>query len=282
MGLIFPRRARYEEGTVGSEQESDQKKWWGDYELPLGRERSWQIGPLRLTVSHLRHEWQICRRFSDDPHLASVQVFDPTEQSPEPPTGTITRYATSAASPQLTLRPVLPDRSVVTRPERPVWILPSHQVTVFVGSPVWVRLESGGMPLGEFPAYPPKETWWGPNTREGELCYATRTYGRLRLEEAANYPHRVTTAVRIHNQHSEPLHVERLNLPVRRLTVFAASDQRLWTEAVALEHALDNQLAELRLESAPPAEAQHAKLLSLPRDNTKSSVLFRALGSLLR
>ena len=58
-------------------------------------------------------------------------------------------------------------------------ILPRQKLTIYVGSPLWVGLLADD-PLGELPLQPPKLTWWGTNTREGEVCYASRTQGRLR------------------------------------------------------------------------------------------------------
>jgi hypothetical protein len=157
-------------------------------------------------------------------------------------------------------------------------VLPEQEVTVYVGSPLFIRLEADES-LDDLPALPPKYTWWGPNTREGELCYATRTPGRLRLEDAVRYPHRVLTAVAIQNGADEPLTFERLNLPVRKLAVYAARDARLWTELVRLVRKKKEPFAELHVESAPPEIAKGAEQLSPPRDPAKTHFLFRAFGS---
>jgi hypothetical protein len=199
---------------------------------------------------------------------------------PESREMTITRYATASETVKLRIVPVLPDRTVVTRPEKPLTILPDTRVVMYVGSPVWARLLQGeDEMLGDVPVSPPKEAWLGANTREGELCYATRTYGRLVIDEAALAPHRVTTAVAIENKSSQPFVCERVNLPVRRLSVYATEDGRLWTEAVTMERA--GELARLVVDDGPPDVASCAELVSGPRD-TEDGGMFRAFGTLFR
>jgi hypothetical protein len=168
---------------------------------------------------------------------------------------------------------------VITKPEHPISILPRQKLTIYVGTPLWVRLLADE-PLGELPLQPPKLTWWGTNTREGELCYASRTQGRLRVEDAALYPHRVLTAVLVDNDSDQPLSFDRLNIPVRRLGVFAARNGRLWTEAVTLERAAGEELAVLKIGDEAPDVAKDAELVSEPRDADREHSLFRAFGSL--
>jgi hypothetical protein len=196
------------------------------------------------------------------------------------PEGTLTRYATVSETDKLRILPVLPDRTVVTRPENPLTILPRTRVTLYVGSPVWARLLQGeDEMLGDVPVSPPKEAWVGPSTREGELCYATHTYGRLVRDEAVHAPHRVMTAVTIENRAEQPFVCERVNLPVRRLSVYASVDGRLWTEAVTMQR--EGELAHLVVNEKPPAAASGATLLTGPRDLDDGG-MFRAFGTWFR
>jgi hypothetical protein len=154
---------------------------------------------------------------------------------------------------------------------------------VYVGSPLWLRV-SAGVPrreLGVFAASQPQLTWWGPNTMEGETCYATRTFGRLRLDEVRPGPHRVLTAARVVNRSSLPLPLERLNLPVRTLSIYSENGStRLWTEAVTLERAEGEEFAELTVEDSPGADVDDAELVTPPREPPEQNYLFRAFGKL--
>jgi hypothetical protein len=254
-------------------------RWWGKFEIPLGHTGRWRIGPLALEASRLRNEWRVTRASlgeQTDTHCSFQRDGSVAETAPG---AVLTRYAAAGTSGALELRPLLPDRSVITKPEHPINILPRQKLTIYVGTPLWVLL-AAEEPLGELPLQPPKLTWWGTNTREGELCYASRTQGRLRVEDAALYPHRVLTAVLVDNDSEQPLSFDRLNIPVRRLGVFAAKNGRLWTESVTLERAAGEELAVLKIGDEAPEVARDAELVSEPRDADREHSLFRAFGSL--
>lgn len=42
-------------------------------------------------------------------------------------------------------------------------------------------VESQHEPLFEIPVIQPKDTWFGPNAQQGEICYATSVDGRTDL-----------------------------------------------------------------------------------------------------
>lgn len=256
--------------------------WWGSYELELGEAARWRVGPLILTVTHLRNEWRVSRSSSDDPRDRTRAVELKLAPQEPGPGELVTRYTSTEGERSLRITPVLPDRSVVTRPEQSV-VVPAHgSGSLFVGSPLFLRLEeAGGARLEELPAFRPKLTWWGPSPREGTLCYASRTAGRLRLEEVVNHPHRVVTEVSIVNRAATPLVVERLNLPVRRLSVYADQRGELWTESVELELQEGEELAQLHLGERPPEAAGGAERVAPPRDPS-GHLLFRAFGSLFQ
>jgi hypothetical protein len=275
--------------------------WWGSFDIPMGRAGRFRVGPVALWVLRRPNEWRVRTEHVDGgEHTISAEVPAAIERTRgsartatwighrkdgepvhvEAPETSVTRYVTASDTTRLRLLPVLPDRMVVTRPEKPLTILPRTKVTLYVGSPVWARLLQGeDEALGDVPLSPPKEAWLGPNTREGELCYATRTYGRLALEDVLLSPHRVMTAVTIENRIEQPFVCEQVNLPVRRLSVYATSGGRLWTEAVTLERV--GELAKLILDDKPPSVASDAVRVSGPRDFDDGG-MFRAFGTLFR
>jgi hypothetical protein len=263
----------------------EQRSWWGRWSIPVGKSGRWRIGPLSLLVSRLPNEWRVCRASSGNPSDSELSASVPADGAELGAGQLVTRYASSDGSESVELTPVMPDRSVVTRPEHPITVVARASVTLYVGSPLWVRIAAGSPArvLGDFPAFQPQLTWWGPSTIQGESCYATRTYGRLRLEEARPGPHRVLTAVRIVNRSADPLVIERLNLPVRMLSVHAANgSSRLWTEAVTLERAEGEDFAELALEDDPGPDVVDCVRVGAAREPPDENPLFRAFGKLFR
>lgn len=255
--------------------------FWDETVISRGRAARFRVGPLVLTISRSAQEWHVARESTGDAIDASASV-ETLEQMPEAAEhADVTRYATSPGSDRVSVLPVVPDRSVVSRLDRPLTILARTSVTLYIGAPVWLRIvEPGDRRLAEFPAWRPKETWFGPNTREGELCYSTRTLGRLVLDEMQILPHRMVSAVSIRNDRDEALAIDRVNLPARRLSVYRAKDGRFWSEAVTLERTLRDEFAKIHVGDEPPAEAAHAVRISGPRDVEESGRLFRAFGTL--
>jgi len=254
--------------------------FWSELTIPHRRAVRVRLGPLVVTIARLENEWRVTREAvggsdTDVSIQENVAIEEPATNA------NVTRYATANKTERFRIVPILPDRSVLTRPERPISILPHTEVRLYVGSPLWIRLVQGeDDPLGELPASPPKEAWVGSSTRDGELCYATRTYGRLRLEDAALRPHRVMTSVAINNGSGHPFVCDHVSLPVRRLSVYASSEGRLWTEPISLEQSASEEFAKLDVSSGPPEEARGATLLSGPRDAGQRGGRFRAFGAL--
>jgi len=50
--------------------------------------------------------------------------------------------------------------------EQPLGVPPGEQASVYVSSPLWVRIETGkpAKLLCELPTFRPSDTWFGPNT----------------------------------------------------------------------------------------------------------------------
>ena len=258
--------------------------WWGEHRIEHGQAARVRVGPLILTAARLDNEWRLCRDSSGDSSDMSHGVEVPIEPPELGRTARASRFGCSNGSEKLELLPILPDRPVVTRPEQPITVPPHEQVTVYVGSPLWVRVSDAEhkQTLEELPAFRPSLTWFGPNTREGQLCYGTRTYGRLRLAEVVHYPHRVMTAVSINNGGDKPLLLERLLLPVQRFSVYATASGELWTESATLEREPGEELATLQLGTKPPGQAAGAKQVSKPRETSSQKLLFHAFGSLFK
>ena len=124
------------------------------------------------------------------------------------------------------------------------------------------------------------DTWFGPSTSQGELCYAIRTKARVHLENLPVLAHRVVTAVQLENRTRESFPLERLSLPVPNLSLYADADARLWTQSVSVKLGA-GKLAEVDLDPRPPAAAREPELVAGPRTQAQKNVLVRAVNALL-
>lgn len=192
------------------------------------------------------------------------------------------RFAGAAASARPALRVALADRPMVSRPQNPFYVPARGQVTLYLSSPVWVQLLIGAAQVQEFPVYVPSDTWFGTNTVDGELCYATRSQARLDLADVPRRPHRVVTPLTIVNKAPDALFLERVNLPVPRLPVYADEQHRLWTPAVRMEREEDRDLATMKIDPAPPGLARGARRVAEPRQAGARHVMIRAFSALFQ
>ncbi|MFO8071961.1 MAG: hypothetical protein R6V85_08800 [Polyangia bacterium] len=261
--------------------------WWGVFRVPTGTAKRWTIGPLTLHVQRLADEWRVASQTADDPFASEVTVAEKSfaDRAALFEMGTAARTAQIDDSEEIALVPALPDRSVVTSSERPLTVLPGEKAAIFVSSPLWVRLERpDGDLLEELPIYRPSDTWFGPNTRQGELCYASRTTYRTSVELIPALPHRAITEVEMDNQAGSPIRVDRMQLPVKHLSVFLAADGRLRTEDVVFRRGDAQDLAELKLREGIRTAAGSAapEKISGPRERPQGNLAIRAFGSIFK
>ena len=257
--------------------------WWGTFSLDENQSGRWRIESVVFWIERLPTEWRIAYESGDEAAEGKVEVVLPLTKLQEYGSqAKVTRFGVGKTESTVKLTPALADRPVVIRPETPLYILPEREITFFVSSPLWVRIESGDPPvlLQDVPVFRPSDTWFGPTTMEGELCYANRVYGRLTLEDLRFRPYRAVTVVYLKNYGSESILLERLNLPVPNLSLYESGDGHLWTQPVTLEMGT-NQKVGLELKEVAPAEARKPKLISGPRQKAEKSLLSRAVKSLI-
>jgi len=257
-------------------------KWWGAFDIPMGQVALWRIGPLNLWVQRLPGEWRFTQRLEEDGFDASVGIDLTAAQPDERETDAVHRFGFSTDDTRLVLTPLCADRHVISRPEKPFTIPPGEESVLYVGTPLWIRIEAGNRKtfLTDMPIVQPSDTWVGESTREGDLCYASRTRCRLHLEGFPFHPHRGTTAVTLQNHADSPLALERLNLPVVHLALHRKEDGNLWTDDVRFERTGAGDMVELKLGDNWKQTPKNAELVAAPREPVNRNLMFRAFSSL--
>lgn len=254
--------------------------WWNPVTVDTGETAILSLGPLTVQLHRGNEEWLVAWE-REGGELEPVRAgmlrsrYDFTADD-------YYRYVTCNASGTAAARPMLADRPVVVRPHQPVFILPGEDTTLYISSPVWIRIEVSDPPqaLQEIPVLRLSDSWFGHITGEGELCYATRTHARNSLADVLRRPHRAVTPVHIHNLDTSQLPIEKLSLPVPLLSIYGDEDGNLWTESVALTRTSDSELAALAITPGAPRNTVGARLLTGPREVVDSSRLVRAFHGL--
>ncbi len=257
----------------------EETRWWGRFPVEEGRVGRWRIGSLTLYVQRLPSEWRLAHVSENDPLATAVEVTPDAGLDALPADLGAVRHGMARPGGHVVLAPALADRPVVSRPEHHFEVPAGHEATLLVSTPLWVRVVAGDpeAALADVPALRPSDTWFGPSTRTGELCYSGRTCFRTRLENVPVRPHRATTALRVRNRGSTALVLERVLLPVLHLSLFCDGHRRLWTQSVRLDHEAD-EAEPLRLEPGPPEEAGACEPVAEPRSPVTDNRVVRAFS----
>ncbi len=266
---------------MAAPRKSKPSAWWTPREVAVGHSLRFTLGPLSLVLGHGEDEWALKLESSEE----SAGNVDNTvlTVSKDLPEEADERFVHAGDSDQVVLSPRLADRPVVIRPRQPVFLLGGQQITLYLSTPVWLRVEVSDPPvlLKEFPVMGLSDTWFGPSTREGELCYAGRTQARHKLAELPQRPHRAITPMTIHNESGKPVPLEKISLPVPMLSLYGADDGSLWTQRVTLTLEEQSDQARVKVDSSLPEVQRKLDRLAGPRFEDGRSGMTRALHLLL-
>ena len=221
----------------------DDAVWWGAHAFDLEGRRRVRVGPIYLEIERQDTEWIVDHAYAAD-ELADAYGVDskavPIEAELE------RRRFAGRTSNELSLVPWLAERAIVVRPVTRFTLPRGAEISLFFSTALNVALRDGGAAttslglghgvfLAEYPTVIPKETWFGPNTMEGELCFASRTMASLSIHELPFRPNRAITEVRLSNRGSDPVDIARFRVPMRHLALYwDARIERFVTEPISL------------------------------------------------
>lgn len=279
------------------ETSDNPESWWGTVALDEGAGGRWEVGPSTLWLYRSANEWRLFYRppsdpATVDPMLNRSQVTAPLPDEDlsalfeaEDDTLQISRYSFRRTEARISLQPALADRPVVSRPEHPLYVPPGESVTLYLSTALWIRVElaESERRLQDVPSFRMSDTWFGTTTVDGELCYATRTAGRFRLDTLPRRYHRAVTPLRIKNTATDALALERVQLPVQHLALYTTPTDQLWTQAVTMTRTEGREGAGVQIRGGPPSDAEEAELIQAPRETSKKGLVmstFSAVGTL--
>lgn len=258
-------------------------KWWDDYQLTQRTWARWRIGPLEFYAQPRGREWLFASKTVGTALEATLEVEVSVDYEPDPDIYTTSRYVVGSDFGRLKLGPRLPDRPVIFQPERPLFVLAGQEVVLFVTTVVWVAAASDdNRTLVEVPVQRPSDTWFGPNTMEGELCYSSRTSARTDRSALTFMPHRAATPIEIRNHGSDTLRVEQLRVPLPALALYQDDRNLLWTDAVLFVREHHESQAALTIPKASMLLPEPRVQLAPPRAPIAAGTIVQAFSRLLR
>lgn len=252
--------------------------WWDESEVALDETLRWQIGPRSLWITRTEREWKLATTVGQE--SLAREVAKPADE-PDGEGIDTQRFASQSDSGLLRLAPVSADRPVVVKTRQPFSVPPGAEATLFMSVPLWFRVYLGGSSteLVDEPIVRPSDTWFGPSTMEGELCYASQTNALLHLADVPVRPHRAVVVARIRNSATSSLKVGKLKIPVQHLSLFESDGGSLWTQALTLERRGETDNASVRLDGKP-THIITAKRVAPPRTRMSKGFLLDAFGGL--
>ncbi|MFU8814337.1 MAG: hypothetical protein ACNA7W_03265, partial [Pseudomonadales bacterium] len=190
------------------------ERWWLPHGVPEGRTLDCQLGPLSLHIHRDRGEWHLALEEGEETDAATGATLALRDGGID--TDSFERFMFARPDETVILMPVLADRPVVIRPRQPVFLPSGEETLMYLSSPLSLRVEAGdpAVLLRELPMLRLSDTWFGPSTREGELCYSGKTHARHTLAEVPRRTHRAITPLRVRNEAATPLPLDKISLPV--------------------------------------------------------------------
>ncbi len=257
------------------------KAWWGEFTFSLEQQRCWRIGQRAIILKRLENEWNSWSLETDIESDEDIIVGNSDDLCAidEAKFG---RYLQQGTSDKVLVLPLLADLSVVARPDTPLTLLAGETSRLYVSTPVWfsAQILPKGDRLLDLPFWRPSDSWFGPSTRVGQICYAKYTAARIQLTNIEKRPHRAITPITVVNNHDQPLTIERINVPVTLLHLYADKAHQLWTTGISVHRDRSSDNVELHLDKHAPVEALDSTLISGPRVASEQGILIRSISSL--
>lgn len=256
-------------------------QWWGIVSVPENNSFMLNSATFILAVEHKAKEWCIHVKRNSELNVEEndkdfkhiVGEFSPVY------CGDISRYIVNGNTNALEIKRSLADRTVVCRPKSPITIVPGASVVIYLSTPIWLTVgvaDNKYILLKEVATQRLSDTWFGASTREGELCYASQTVGRLDIDKLPLRRQRAITPLLIENQADNDLIFERIALPVPSLSLFSTTSGQLWTQNVSLIREDDGDFAKLKLGLPQP----DSTLINGPRVELGHGQLIRAFSAM--
>lgn len=235
-----------------SQSIDNQPVWWGKFNIAEEQSRYFKIGSLVLCADRLNHQW----------HITSHKEGQKPCKS----------FAAQTTNPLL-LIPTLPDRPLLTQLDRPFYIPAAETIKLYISVPLWIRIEAGQPPilLDEIVTEPLAESWFGKNTLEGELCYASRDQCCANIVDLLCDNTRAIIPISIKNHSHETLCLRDIKVPLPNLSLYRDTQNYLWTEQLNVYPKHQGTLETLATKG-PPKPLKNINLVSSARLDLKSSL----------
>jgi hypothetical protein len=256
------------------------EKWWGNFEIPENVCCAWKISLLRFYINRSKSEWNFSWHQDEYPSEPAARIDLTGAYKPESEETEQARFIHTAVDAHFDLGLALADRPIVARPETFIFVPPGQQATLYVSSGLWLQPKLNGHVLMDVPVYRPSDTWFGENTREGEMCYFSRTRARTEAIEPVISPHRVVTPITVINRGTKSVKIERIRVPVVNLSLYTNEKNEFVSNSLSM--VLNENSKETTMEIIPIGrQSGEFQLISTPRVEADNGLLNQTIAKFL-
>jgi hypothetical protein len=250
---------------LADEHNENNIPWWGSFVVEEEQSRFFKIGGIILCLDRYNREWNITSYRGSD--LPSDVTTNPSGGTPAPerPKKPYKTFAAQASN-EITLKPTLPDRALLSQLDHPFYIPVGETLSLYISSPLWIKIAAGSPAtlLDEIPTEILADTWFGKNTLEGELCYANESHCSPRLEDLPRDTTRVISPIMIVNQSRETVLLREIKIPLPELSIYCDAQNYLWTEQLNM-YPEDYNSSETVVVKGPPKALKDIQLIQPAR-----------------
>ena len=250
-------------------------KWWGDFEFSNNEIISWKIGERQIAIKRCNFEWMVWNIETQNELNIPIQIQTNINED-EINSDVYSRHVLDKDIQSLSIEPSLADRAMIARPSVPLSIMPGQTIKMYISTPIWFTalLQNKSLPVFDVPFWRPSDTWFGPNTLTGDLCYSKYTDAKINFDKLEKNSNRAITVISIKNNDKAALKVERINIPVPLLRLYCDSENKLWTDKINIIQKTErgHPVSELR-HSAPDNVAELTLVADSRITSSKESIL---------
>lgn len=253
-------------------------------QLTLGSAVAIETHSETYYVQRQSQQWRLLRVPHEFPFCALEQQVVVDHDVAVPVHATLV-HSWMSGEQESTLRilPCMTDRNLMLALNQPLLIPPGRRPKLYLHLPLMYQLYIGNskVPFFEFLIEPLALSWFGSNTRRGELCYKFTSDLLLDYEHAAFVPHRAMLELRLCNRNSEPLSIDKLNIPAQYLPVYRVDGAAYWTTALTITNEKLTDELSLHYSKTIPCRHESLQLVSESRLRTEARTILRALEAII-
>lgn len=235
----------------------------------------WKVGQKEIFVRLNGKEWQYHIE-NLDRTSKPVILAENVEEAP------ISDWLTviGDGKPELLTVPSFPDRPIVIKQETSFKILPGKEVNIFAQIPVSLQFYAVSHKkehlLFETPSRELSSTWFGESD-SGTLAYSLRStiaYSFERPNQVADY---VICPVKLVNESSSPLVVQRLLLQCDYLTIYG-NELDMYSNEITIKFKGVNEISDVLYANKPPIYVDQLNKITSARSVKSSGVISKSFS----